>query len=54
MNDCILYSKHKREIEDLIGDLKDELLLERESDMAEFLGIKMDRGTQGKFILTQT
>ena len=44
----------KREIEDLILSLKNEFLLEKESDMAGFLGINIDRGIEGKVILTQT
>ena len=53
MDDCILYSKNKSEIEDLILNLKDEFLLEKESNMAGFLGISIDRGTEGKVIFIQ-
>ena len=54
VDDFILYSKNKREIEDLIVKLKDEFLLENESNMAGFLGINMDRAIEGKVIFTQT
>ena len=54
VDDCILYSKHKREIEDLIVNLKDACLLEKESDITGFLVISTDRGTEGKVILKQT
>ena len=39
VDDCIFYSKSAKTIDNVILSLKDEFLLEREEDMAGFLGI---------------
>ena len=54
VDDCIFYSKKIDQIDKLILDLKDEFLLERESDMAGFLGLHMDKSKEGVVILSQT
>ena len=55
MDDCIFFSKENAAIEKVIDSLKDEFLLEREDDIAGFLGLKIDRNkTDGTITLTQT
>ena len=39
VDDCILYSKEPKAIDKVINSLKDGYLLEKEEDMAGFLGI---------------
>ena len=46
VDDTILYTKDKALIDKVILSLKDEYLLEREKDIAGFLGIKMTKNTQ--------
>ena len=42
-------------IDDVINSLQDKFLLEREEDVAEFLGIQMERNSNtDKITLTQT
>ena len=45
MDNCIFYSKKSTTIDNIILSLKNELLLEREEDMAGFLGIDISRNT---------
>ena len=54
MDDCIFYSKNKRQIDDLILDLNVEFLLEKKPEMSRFLGLKIDRSMEGKVVLSQT
>ena len=54
VDDCIFYSKNKRPIDALILDLKDIFLLEKESVMDGFLGLKIDISMEGKVVLSQT
>jgi len=54
VDDCIFYSKTDEAIDKLIKDLKDEFLLEKEQDMAGFLGLQIDRTTKVTVVLTQT
>ena len=54
VDDCICYSEEMKAIDNLILDLKDELLLERESHMAGFLGLHIDRSKEVKVVLPQT
>ena len=54
VDDCIFYSDTDKAIDKLIGDMKDEFLLEKEEDMAGFLGLQIDRTTKGTVVLTQT
>ena len=42
MDDCIFYSKKAATIDNIILSLKDEFLLEKEEDMAGFLGIQIE------------
>ena len=43
VDDYIFYSESAKTIDEVILSLKDEFLLEREEDMADFLGIKITR-----------
>ena len=52
VDDCIFYSKRIDQIDRLILDLKDEFLLERESDISGFLGLHMDKSKEGVVILS--
>ena len=55
MDDAIFFAKSKKSIDDVILSLKDIFLLEREEDMAEFLGINISRSKDGnKDIITMT
>ena len=55
VDDCIFYSKNKAVINIVIDNLKDECLLEREGDIAGFLGLQIDRDVDsGSVTLTQT
>ena len=54
VDDCIFYSNTNSAIDKLIDNLKDEFLLEKEEDMAGFLGLQIDRTTPGTVVLTQT
>ena len=45
VDDCIFYSKENAAIDKVIDSLKDECLLEREDDIAGFLGLKIDQDT---------
>ena len=54
VDDCIFYSNVDSAIERLIDDLKEEFLLEKEEDMAGFLGLQIDRSKPGTVVLTQT
>jgi hypothetical protein len=40
VDDCIFYAKDNTSINAIISSLKDEYLLEREEDMAGFLGLE--------------
>ena len=48
-----VFLTQKKEIENHTN-LKEEFLLERESDMAGFLGLKIDRTKEGQVLLSQT
>ena len=50
----VFYPKSHAIINKLIDNLKESFLLERKEDMAGFLGLKIDRSTQGILVLTQT
>ena len=55
VDDCIFYSKDTKYIDDMIYNLKDIFLLEREEDVARFIGLKFDRDNEkGNIALTQT
>ena len=55
VDDCIFYSKTQGLIDKVILSLKDEFLLEREEDMAGFLGINISRNTNNNSLsMTQT
>jgi hypothetical protein len=55
VNDCIFYSNTHNRIDNLILSLKDEFLLEREEDMAGFLGINITRDKNNDSLtITQT
>ena len=55
VDDCIFYSKTQSLIDKVILSLKDEFLLEREEDMAGFLGINISRDANNKSLsMTQT
>ena len=43
VNDFIFYSKENKITDNVITSLKDEFLLEREEDVAGFLGLQIDR-----------
>ena len=43
VDDCIFYAKDDASINAIISSLKDEFLLEREEDMAGFLGLEVKR-----------
>ena len=43
VDDCIFYAKSKKSIDGIIVSLHEEFLLEREEDMAGFLGINIER-----------
>ena len=49
----MFYCQNSTPIETLINDLKKELLLEKEEHMAGFLGLQMDRSSEGISTLTQ-
>ena len=51
---CILYAKNKQAIDKVIDSLKDGYLLEKEEDVAGFLGIQVNRDGKGTIKLTQT
>ena len=54
VDDCIFYSKDMKKIQKTIKSLKDEFLLEKETDMAGLLGLDMKHSKDGKTItLTQ-
>ena len=42
------------DIDELILDIKDEFILEREPYIAGFLGLHMDRSKDGEVMLSQT
>ena len=50
----VYFTPRKSAIDKLILDLKDEFLLERESDMAGFLGLHIDRSKEEDMALSQT
>jgi hypothetical protein len=55
VDDCIFYSKKSPTIDKVILSLKDEFLLEKEEDMAGFLGIQIVRDAENHIItMTQT
>ena len=55
MDDCIFYSKEAKTIDEVILSLKDEFLLEKEEDMAGFLGIQIERNpVNNTMSMTQT
>jgi hypothetical protein len=55
VDDCIFYSKKSSTIDKVILSLKDEFLLEKEEDMAGFLGIQIVRDAENHTItMTQT
>ena len=55
MDDCICYSKTQKFIDKVILSLKDKFLLEREEDMAGFLGINISRDkANNSLTMTQT
>ena len=54
VDDCIFYSKDATSIDKLIDNLKEDFLLEKEEDMAGFLGLHMDRSKSGTVTLMQT
>ena len=55
VDDCIFYAKEHNSIDTIISSLKDKFLLEREEDMAGFLGLKITRDAEkGTFTLLQT
>ena len=55
VDDCIFNSKKSATIDKLILSIKDEFLLEKEEDMAGFLGIQIDRDKDNKTLtMTQT
>ena len=55
VDDCIFYAKDNASIDTIISSLKDEFLLEREEDMAGFLGLKITRDVnKGTVTLLQT
>ena len=43
VDNCTFYSKESKDIDDMVSNLKDGFLLEREEDVAEFLEIKINR-----------
>ena len=45
VDDCMLYSKEDSKIQKLIDNLKEELLLEKEEDMAGLLGLFIDKSS---------
>ena len=49
----MFYAKDNASIDTIISSLKDEFLLEREEDMAGFLGLNISR-KDGTITLTQT
>ena len=54
VDDCIFYSKEMGKIQQIIDSLKNEFLLEKEEDMAGFLGLDISHSKDGKTItLTQ-
>ena len=54
VDDCVFYPNTNSAIDKLIDNLKEEILSEKEEDMAEFLGLQIDRTTPGTVVLTQT
>ena len=55
VDDCIVYAKESKTIDNMISSLKDEFLLEREEDMAGFLGLNIQRDVdKGTITLLQT
>ena len=55
VDDCIFYAKESSSIDAMITSLKDEFLLEREEDMAGFLGLNITRDAdKGTITLLQT
>ena len=55
VEDCIFYAKDNVSINAIISSLKDECLLEREEDMAGFLGLEVTRNEdKGTITLVQT
>ena len=53
VDDAIFYSKTTKSIDDVILSLKDELLLEKEEDMAGFLGIQLIQDKNNSLIMNQ-
>ena len=43
VDDCIFYSKKSSTIDNIISSLDDEFILEKEEDVADFLGFQMER-----------
>ena len=55
VDDCIFYSESSKTIDDVILNLKYDFLLEREEDMAGFLGINISRDEKNNSLtMTQT
>ena len=55
VDNYIVYTVNKESIDEIILSMKHEFLLEREEDLAEFLGIQIERNEQNnKITLAQT
>ena len=55
VDDCIFFAKDKKMIDEVIDSLNDSFLIEREENVAGFLGLSIERDRKGETLsLTQT
>ena len=54
VDDALFYYKHERMIDNLILDLKEYFLPEKELNVAGFIGLKIDWSVEGRVVLPQT
>ena len=54
VDDCLFFARDDEDIDKIIDSLKDGFLLEKETSFAGYLGIHIDRSTEGELHLLQS